>query len=357
MTAFTPNKAALVAALALLLFCRAPAGAQAFVIDGEEIADAATLAAAKKEGKVLVYGTWPERNFNPAIKANFEKETGITVDFVRMTTQVLFQRVTAEAAANRLAADFIDVTDPILLSQLVDRGILNVPHKVPSFDRIAAEAKDPQGRWYAFMRLPIGIGINTAVVKPEDHPKGWLDLLQPKWKGQIGASSLDVGGSAFTTWLFLRDKIGSNYWQRARELEFRVYPSVAPALADLVRGELSLAVMGVTSFQEQEAAGAPIKTVLPPEGSPILSIQGGIASTATHPKAAIVFVNWLASKHGGRFIAQQKAYAVNGDVPPPTLIGGAQFAPVNTLWDIELDRWEKIRTPVSEEWRKMFGRK
>ena len=333
------------------------ATAQALVVDGEQIADAKTFAAAKKEGKVLAYGTWPERNWNPAVKANFEKDTGITLEFVRMTTQVLFQRVTAEAAANRLAADVIDVTDAILLGQLMQRNILNKPHKVPSFNRIPADAKDPEGRWYAFMRLPIVIGINTAVIKPADEPKRWIDLLNPKYRGQIGTSSLDVGGSAFTTWLFLREKVNPDFWSRIRENKIRVYPSVAPVLTDLVRGEIGIGFMGVTSFQEQERAGAPIKTIFPEEGSSLLSIQGGIANSATHPNAAIVLVNWLTSKRGSAAIAQQKAYGAHMDVAPPTLLDGRKFTPVDDLWDLPLDRWAKIREPASEEWRKLYGRR
>ncbi len=348
--------ASLVAAVCLTVFA-ATASAQALVVDGEQIADAKIFQAAKKEGKVLVYGTWPERNWNPAVKANFEKDTGLNLEFVRMTTQVLFQRVTAEAAANRLAADVIDVTDAILLEQLMQRNILNKPHKVPSFNRIPADAKDPEGRWYAFMRLPIAVGINTAIIKPADEPKRWSDLLNPKYRGQIGTSSLDVGGSAFTTWLFLREKINPDYWSRIRENKIRIYPSVAPVLTDLVRGEIGIGFMGVTSFQEQEGQGAPIKTIFPEEGSSLLSIQGGIANSAKNPNAAILLVNWLTSKRGGIAIAKQKAYPAHRDVPTPTLLDGRKFVPVDDLWDLPLDRWAKIREPASEEWRKLYGRR
>lgn len=345
-----------IAAGHLCLFSAA-AMAQALVVDGEQIADAKIFAAAKKEGKVLVYGTWPERNWNPAVKANFEKDTGLSLEFVRMTTQVLFQRVTAEAAANRLAADVIDVTDASLLADLMKRNILNKPHKVPSFERIPADAKDPEGRWYAFMRLPTAIGINTAVIKPADEPKRWIDLLNPKYRGLIGTSSLDVGGSAFTTWLFLKEKISPDFWPRIRENRIRIYPAVAPVLTDVVRGEIGIGFMGVTSFQEQEAAGAPLKTIFPEEGSSLLSIQGGIANSATHPNAAILLVNWLTSKRGGTAIAAQKAYAAHMDVPPPTLRDGRPFAPVSSLYDISPDKWNKVREPVSDEWRKLFGRR
>ncbi len=253
-----------------------------------------------------------------------------------MTTQVLFQRVTAEAAANGLVADIIDVTDPILLQQLIDT------------------AKDPQGCWYALYRLPIGIGVNTAVVKPEDYPKHWIDLLDSKWKGAVGTSSLDVGGSAFSQWIFLREKVAPDFWQRWRAINVRVYPAVAPTLADLVRGELSVVTMGVTSFLEQERDGAPIKTILPPEGSPMLWIAGGVNTSGKNQNAARLFINWVTSRHGGAMVAKQNSYGANSDAPRPRLSDETVFPPVETLWDIPVDRWEQIRGPASVEWRAVF---
>jgi len=339
------------------LLAQGAAHAQALVIDGEEIADATLMDAARKEGRVLWYGTWPERNFNPSVKANFEKDTGLKLDFIRLPTQSMYQRVTAEAGAQRLSADVLDITDPTLLAQFMDKGILNVAHKVPSFGRISAGAKDEQGRWYAFFRLPVALGVNTAVVKPQDMPAHWIDLLDPKWKGMTSASSLDVGGSAFATWVFLREKIDPNFWQRWRDLGVHVYPAVAPAIADLVRGETAIAAMGVTTVEQQAGTGAPVKAVLPPEGMPILTAWGGLTSVGRNPHAAAVAVNWIASKRGGAALIQQGAYAVNSDAPLPKLRDGTVFPPAESLWEIPKDRWEEIRTPVSEEWRRLFGRR
>lgn len=339
------------------LIAHSPAHAQALVIDGEEIADAALMDAARKEGRVLWYGTWPERNFNPSVKVNFERETGLKLDFVRLTTQSMYQRVTAEAAAHRLSADIIDITDPTLLSQLMEKRILSAGHKVPSFDRIAANAKDEQGRWYAFFRLPVAIGINTAIVKPKDFPVHWIDLLDPKWKDVTSVSSLDVGGSAFTTWQFMREKVDPEFWQRWRDLNVHIYPSVAPALADLVRGEMSIAVMGVTTIEEQARAGAPVKTIMPREGTPFLTAWGGLSSVGRYPHAAAVAINWVTSKHGGKAIVEQGAYAANSDAPLAKLIDGTVFPPVESLWEIPKERWAEVRIPISEEWRRVFGRR
>jgi iron(III) transport system substrate-binding protein len=340
-------------ALVAWLLASGPLAAAALVVGGEEIADATLFDAAKKEGRVSLYGTWPESNFAP-VKEAFEADTGIAIDFVRFTTQMLFPRATAEFAAGKLTADYIDLTDLTLIQDLVRRGILNNPHKVPGFDRLAPEVRDSEGRWYAIFRLPQVIGINAAIVAKADWPKSWLDLLQPQWKGKIGMPSLDVGGSAFTTFSFLREKIAPDYWSRLAANKIRIYPSVAPAISDLVRGEVSISITGASSFVEQMKAGAPVDIVFPTEGVGVFPIAGGLTTTGKHPNAAAVFLNWMTSKRGGDLIAKQGSYALNPDVAPPTTPTGVTFPPLAKVWNIDVAHWESIRDSYSKEWRATF---
>jgi iron(III) transport system substrate-binding protein len=330
----------------------APVRAAALVIDGEEIAEARLFDAAGAEGKVTLYGVRPERNFAP-LKEAFEKDTGIKVDFVRFTTQLLFQRATAEFAAGRLAADYIDLTDPPLIRDLVKQGILNHPHKVPGFDRLPPAVRDDAGRWYDLFRSPASIGFNSAIVPQGERPTRWADLLDPKWKGKIGFASLDVGGSGFTIFAYMRDQLAPDFWRRLAANAPRIYPAVSPTVADLSRGETSIVVTSASIFIEQMEEGAPLDVVFPAEGVPAFPVTGGITSSAQHPNAAAVFLNWLASRHGGIEVARQGSYAINPDVPPPAP-HGIQFPPLSQLWSLPLDRWESIRVAYSTEWRTIF---
>jgi hypothetical protein len=66
-----------------------------------------------------------------------------------------------------------------------------------------------------------------------------------------------------------------------------------------------------------------------------------------------VFLNWLASRHGGIEVIKQGSYAINPDVPPPSL-HGIQFPPLSQLWNLSPDHWESIRVAYSKEWRAIF---
>jgi iron(III) transport system substrate-binding protein len=346
--------ATILPALALALLLARPAGAAPgdLVIDGETIADAATVAAAKKDGQITVYSANLADAEEPILRA-FEADTGIKTSLIRLTTQYLYPRVTAEFAAGKLEADFVDLTDLPLVKDLADKGILNKPYKVRSFDRLAPALHDPDGRWYSLNRPVSVVGVNTALVKPADRPTRWLDVLDPRWKGKVGSPSIEAGGSAFTMFAFLREKVAPDFWPRFKAQEPRIYPAAAPTITNLVRGEFSIAIAGASQLVSAIDGGAPVTMVFPAEGISGFPNSGGITSSAPHPAAAALFLEWYASKRGSNVVGLTGGYGIHPDATPPKA-GGQNFPPESQVWNIDIAHWQAVRIPYSEEWRKIF---
>ena len=345
------KRVAIAAVLALTM--AEAARAQALVINGETIADAKTVGAAKDEGKLVLYGTYPADLMKSVLDA-FHADTGIAPDFLRLTSQVLFPRVTSEFASHRLEADYVDFTDPTLVRELVEKGILDKPLKVPGFDSIPVPLRDAQGRWYTLIR-PVGvIGVNNAVVQQADMPHRWADLLDPKWRGKIGMPSIETGGSAFVPFVFLQKVVAPDFWERLAAQHPRIYPAAMPTEQDLIRGETSLAI-GTTSLITQTKAGAPVTVVFPEEGIPGFPITGGIVTSAPHPNAAALFLDWMASKRGAATIGRTGSYGINPNAPAPAPEHIA-FPPVQKVWNLPPDEWEHIRQAEIAEWHKTFGK-
>ena len=341
--------------MALLLGIAANAAAQGkgLVIDGEEIASAQLFDAAKREGAVQMYSAYPADSIQ-AVADAFQQDSGIQVEIIRLVSERLFQRATAEFAAGKLMADYIDLTDLTLVRELVAKGVLNHPYKVPSFANIPDRIKDPDGRWYAFYRPVSVIGINTELVPDAEAPKTWHDLLDDKWQGRIGLQDIDVGGSAFTMYMYLRDVTAPDYWARLAAQQPRIYPGVAPAVTDMVRGEISAVAVGTPLLVSQIAQGAPVKIVFPSDGFPSFPVSGGIPTSAKHPNAAALLLNWLTSKRGGAVIGNGGSYPANSKAPAPQTQGIA-FPSADRVWNIDIVQWEKLRTSYSNDWRKTFG--
>jgi iron(III) transport system substrate-binding protein len=288
------------------------------------------------------------------ILAAFKADTGILPNYLRLTSQILFPRVTSEFAAHRLAADYVDLTDPTLVRQLVEQGVLAAPFKIVNFDHLPPELRDPEGRWYALIR-PVGVlGVNTELVGPADVPKRWVDLLNPKFTGQIGLPSIETGGSAFIPYVFLKQRLGEAFWTKLAAQKPHIYPAAAPTEQDLVRGETSLA-LGTTALLAQMRQGASVAVVFPSEGIPAFPIAGGITASAPHPHAARVFISWMASLRGAAAIGNTGAYGIHPDAPAPHPDNTA-FPPVKDVWNVPPDQWEQIRATETAHWHQVFSK-
>jgi iron(III) transport system substrate-binding protein len=343
----------LLVALIMLVGAAGPVCAQ-LVIDGETISDAKTFDAAKKEAALVAYGIYPVEQMTAILKA-FQADTGITTEFVRLPTPNLFNRVTTEFAANKLDADYLDIADQTVINQLVERGVY-APHKVPTFDRIPAALKEPQGRYYTVLRvISTAIVVNMSRVKEADVPKTLSDILDPKWKGVLGITSINAGGSAFTMDAFLREKLGNDYGQRMAALSPKIYPFIAPLVTDITRGEIALAVGAISEpILSQMKAGAPLKMVFPPEGVGSFPTVAGVTSTAKHPNAAALLIDWMTSKRGGQVIVKGGAYALHPDAGSPSS-DLVTYLPSDKVWNIDTTKWLAEREARMAEWRQIFG--
>jgi iron(III) transport system substrate-binding protein len=331
---------------------RAGAAAPGLVIDGAEIADAATVDAAKKDGKLSLYSTY-ESTAMKKLLAAFTADTGLPVDVIRLTSQPMFERVTAEYAAHRLSADWVDTTDITLTDQLAKRGIIAAA-TVPGMGAIPRVLHDDGGHWYMIVRSLMIIGVNTAVVKAGEAPEKWTDLLDPRWKGKIGMASIDAGGTTYSAYFFLRQKYGIDFWRKLAAQNPRLVPSAAPVMTDLARGETSIAIEPQESLVGEIANGSPVKIVHPAGGSPAYGISGGITTTAAHPHAAQLWLDWITSKRGGAVLAAGGAYGINAGSPTPT-VTGLTFPPASDVYNIRPADYTQSRETYTKEWHQIFG--
>ena len=341
-------------ALVTLLFA-SPAGAATtpdLVINGERIADGSTYAAAKSEAKLVLYSTYILSAMK-AVTAKFKADTGIDVEIVRLITPLMYDRVVSEYGTKKLAADYVDLTDVTLVNALVQKGVL-APYKVTSFGDVGPALKDGDGHWYSLMRSLMGVGINTAVLAPADVPKHWTDLTDPKYKGKLGIMAIDAGGTGFALAFFQNQKFGADYLKKLAAIAPRTYLSGSPLDADLARGQFGIGIAPVDGLLDDVRSGAPVKIITLSEGIPAYTTTGGMTTTAAHPNAAKVFLDWMTSKHGGEIIQQNGAYGPRKDATAP-VIDGVEFPSAQQLYNIRPSDVISSRDALTKEWHTIFG--
>src|SRR5437762_12649996 len=145
----------------------------------------ALVEAAKKEGKVVFYSSMDLPVGEKLGKAFEAAYPGITIQIERSSSARLFQRVDQEFASNIRAVDVINTSDASHFISWKKNGWLApfVPEDIAK--HFPENYRDPDGMSAVTRIYLSSIAYNTKLVKPEDAPKSFADLLDPKWAGKM----------------------------------------------------------------------------------------------------------------------------------------------------------------------------
>src|SRR3954451_10889336 len=158
----------------------------------------ALIDAAKKEGKLVFYTAMDLQLAEYYGKMFEAKYPGIAVRVERSGAERVFQRIGQEYGSNIHAVDVVNSSDAAHSIVWKRDGLLEafVPEDVARF--YPAEHKDPDGMFASFRVWVCIIAYNTNLVKKEDAPKSYADLLDPKWKNKIVKAHPGYSGTIMT---------------------------------------------------------------------------------------------------------------------------------------------------------------
>jgi iron(III) transport system substrate-binding protein len=226
-------------------------------------------------------------------KAFETKYPGISVRVERSGAERVFQRIGQEAASNIRACDVVNSSDAAHMIVWKRDGWLApyVPEDVAKF--YPAEHKDADGMFASFRVWVSIIAYNSKLVKPEDVPKSFADLLDPKWAGKIVKAHPGYSGTILTaTFEMVRD-IGWDYYEALAKQNVMQVQSATDPPKKLSLGERSVMADGTeyNIFLLREA-GQPVEAIYPTEGTPFVVGPNGIFKAAPNPNAAKLFQNY-----------------------------------------------------------------
>ena len=152
-------------------------------------------------------------------KAFEAKYPGIAVRVERSGGERIFQRIGQEYASNIHAVDVVNSSDAAHFIVWKRDGILApyVPEDVAN--HYPAEHKDPDGLFASWRIWLSVIGYNTKLVKAEEAPKSFADLLDPKWVGKIVKAHPGYSGTIMTATYQMSRDIGWDYFEKLARAE------------------------------------------------------------------------------------------------------------------------------------------
>jgi iron(III) transport system substrate-binding protein len=297
---------------------------------------------AKREGEITIYTSAQTSDLGPVVEA-FEKKYGIRASVWRAGSEAVLNRALQEARAGRHTVDVIETNGPELES-LHREQILQLV-KSPYHSDLIEPAIRPHGEWVG-TRLNVFVqAYNTKLVKKEELPKTWEDLLNPKWKGKIGIEQED------SDWLAgIFGEIGEERGQKVfKQIVDTNGVSVRKGhtlLTQLVAsGEVPVALTVYNYKAEQlRREGAPIDwfTI----GNAIARPNGvGVSRQAPHPHAALLFYDFELSEEGQKIIAEREFVPTSRKIDTPLNKVPMTFVDARVSID-EYDKWKNLYTDL-----------
>lgn len=260
-------------------------------------------AGARKEGELIWYTSMSLTDF-PKIVGAFEKTAPyLKVRTNRLSQSSIMAKIDTEARAGRFMVDVV-ASAPMEMWELKHKNH-SASYLSPELRAFPAGSYDPQGYWASTEVTPIVLAYNVNLVRPEEAPRSYQDLLAPKWRGKM-----NFGSDEYAWYSVMLDGMG-----KAKGLDFMKAlarqqlhipgGSSIMRLQLMLAGESAIAVAArgrrATEFKEK---GAPIDYRLL---DPYPAEPNGLAlmRRAAHPHASMLFIDWMLSEEGQTVLAQQ----------------------------------------------------
>ena len=269
---------------------------------------------AKKEGVVSIYTSMPQDDM-AALTTAFEAKYGVKAKVWRSGSEKILQRGLLEAKASRFEVDVFETNSPEM--EVLSREKVLIAGNSPFLNELIPQAIPAHKEWIATRLNIFTCAYNTKLVKKEELPKTYQDLLDPKWKGKLSVEADDSDWLAETVMKMGEEKGIALF----KEIERKNAVSVRKGhtlLSNLVAsGEVPMALTVYNyKIEQMKNSGAPVDwfaldpTIARPNAN-------GVARNAPHPHAALLFQDFELTE--GQVILGKRDFIPTSTKVPSTL--------------------------------------
>jgi iron(III) transport system substrate-binding protein len=317
-------------ASSLVAVAIAPILAHAQVPAGYPAQYADTIAAAKKEGKVVIYSTTDTASANALIKDFQVLYPGISVEYNDMNSTELYNRFISERAAGGGSADVLWSSSMDLQIKLVSDGNATTYEspEVPHLPAWSVWKNEAFGTTYE----PIAIVYNKRLLTGDEVPQSHADMMRvfaqkaDKLKGKVTTYDIEKSGVGFM--LITQDsKYNPAFWDFVKALGAigpRFQSSSGTMMERISSGENLLGFNIFSSYALLRAKKDPsIGVVYPKDYTLVMSRVMFASKGAKNPNASKLWVDYILSKRGQTIIANQAELgSIRADVEGDQTLAG-----------------------------------
>ena len=300
--------------------------------------------------RLLIYTPHGQAQLKDFIARYKQQHPEVEVQFLDMGSREILERVRAER--NRPQADLWWGAAHTTFQTATDENLL-VAYRPTWADKIPQSSHDSQDRWYGMYETPEVIVYNSEVVRPEDAPRDWDDVLDPKWRDKILIRNPNPSDSmraifGAMIWRFYKDTGAPEKgydWLRRLDANVHEYTADGTILMQkLARREGLVSLWNLPDVWVYKQKGLPVAYVFPAGGTPVITDGIAILKGAANESEARRFYEFVTTPES-LTLAAQTYYRI----PVRTDIDRAQLPPwMNEPFTrMPLD-WELLRKEGGE---------
>jgi len=303
---------------------------------------AALASPAAASDQLNAYSIWPENWARPMLQ-EFERATGIKVNFVRFSSGEALARVIAEKGNPRVDVLFGGPVETFAAG--IKEGIFE-PYKPPSFNSLPARFKQAEGYWVAIADDPLVFMTNAKFLKEGSlkPPASWEDLLHPAYKAMLQMADARTSGTAVTRIFSIIEVNGRNedkafdYMKKLRK-NVQVYTkSGGGGTLPVGLGQAGGGIFFIVDALDTKAKGYDVVISFPREGIGTSAEAIALLKGAKNPEPGKKLIDWATSpamqslyaKHKINFVPAHPEVKVE-----PTLaevLKGAKIFPIDDAY-------------------------
>lgn len=305
---------------------------------------------------VNAYSIWPENWAKPMFE-EFEKATGVRVNFIRFSSGEALARLIAEKNNPRVDVLFGGPVETHAAG--IKEGIFE-PYRPPTFGVLPPRFKHPEGQWVAIADDPLVFMSNNKFLKEKGlkPPASWEDLLDPAYRNMIQMADARTSGTAVTRIfsvleVYNRDEEKAFAYLKKLRQNVQVYTkSGGGGTIPVGIGQAGAGIFFIVDALKTKQEGYDVSVSFPREGIGTSAEAIALIKGAKNPAVGKKLIDWASSPAMQSHFAKYKINFIpaHPDVPVESslaeVLKGAKIFPIDDQYAGEnrkriVERWVK----------------
>jgi len=243
----------------------------------------------------------------------------LKIEFVRAGSVETVKRFIAERQAGRIAVDLIHGADPGGFEYFAAKGWIDTRLTLlPLIEAYRPDFYDQKAGWVALRATGIAPMYNTQLVRKEQVPKTWKELIAPGWKGRIAISDPTRAGSSFSHLYAMWKLYGADYLASLGRNDVFIAGDGTATRNAVARGERDLAPVSEYDAFRIKQEGGPVDVAWVDDGTIMVPAPLALVKGSPNSENALALAEYLLSREGQQIVSDTiVSWSARKDVKAP----------------------------------------